>query len=52
MVLVDEALATTGSRRACTREETQLAFEHLPNPIVGHASWTDASESSIVILSP
>jgi hypothetical protein len=52
MVLVDEALATAGSKRGCTREEAQLAFEHLTNPIIGHAAWTDAQQSSIVILSP
>jgi len=52
MVLVEEALAAAGSQRACTREETQLAFQHLTNPIVGHAAWTDASQSSIIILSP
>ncbi len=51
MVLVDEALAAAGSQRACTREETQLAFEYLTNPIVRQAVWTDASQSSIVILS-
>ncbi|HEX5275176.1 MAG TPA: hypothetical protein VFW34_07865 [Candidatus Rubrimentiphilum sp.] len=52
MVLVDEALAAAGSQRACTREETQLAFEYLTNPIVRQAVWTDASQSSIVIISP
>jgi DNA primase len=52
MVLVDEALALAGSRRACTREETELAFEYLTNPIVGHATWTDTSQTSIVIVSP
>jgi len=51
MVLVDEALATTGSQRACTRDEAQLAFEYLTNPIIGHAVWSDASHSAIVILS-
>ncbi len=51
MVLVDEALAAAGSQRACTREEAQLAFEYLTNPIVGQAIWTDPSQSSIVILS-
>ena len=50
MVLVDEALATTDSRRACTREEAQLAFEYLTNPIVRQAAWTEDTHTSIVIL--
>jgi hypothetical protein len=52
MVLVDEALAATGSQRACTRDEAQLAFEYLTNPIVAQATWTDNLKSAIVILTP
>ncbi len=52
MVLVDEALAATGSQRACTREEAQLAFEYLTHPIIAHAAWTDAAQSAIVVTSP
>src|ERR1700685_1004993 len=32
MALVDQALARLGSMQGCTREEVQLAFQHLVNP--------------------
>ncbi|HEV7180429.1 MAG TPA: hypothetical protein VGN11_11180, partial [Candidatus Baltobacteraceae bacterium] len=50
MALVDEALAQQGSRQACTREEIQLAFEHLTNPITRQAVWLDDTHDAISII--
>jgi DNA primase len=37
MALVDQALARLGSMQGCTREEVQLAFQHLVNPCTQNA---------------
>ena len=49
MLLVQEQLTSAGATRACTRDEVQLAFEGLANPIVGRAVWLDDAESAIVL---
>jgi DNA primase len=46
--LVQTALIHAGATRACTRDEVQLALEHLTNPTIGQASRAD---DAIVILS-
>jgi len=47
MALVDQALAAQGSSQGCTREEVQLAFEYLTNPIIGRA--TPASSGNVIL---
>jgi len=51
MLAVDDALREAGSTQACTKEEVQLAFEALTNPIIAQATWADPTKSSIVALS-
>jgi hypothetical protein len=50
MMLVDEALHIAGSAQACTREEAELAFLHLTDPLLGAAVWLDETRTAIVIL--
>lgn len=51
MLLVEEKLAALGSAASCTREEVALAFNHLTDPLVGAAVWSDTTRDAIVILS-
>ena len=50
MLLVDQRLADGGSDASCTREEVQLAFEYLTNPLVGAAVWSETARDAIVII--
>ena len=52
MLLVDQELLAQNCNVSCTREQVRLAFEYLTNPLVGVATWTDASKGAIVIVSP
>ena len=49
MALVDQALARLGSTQGCTREEVQLAFQHLGSSASGIAKNVD---SAIIIVAP
>ena len=52
MALVDQALAAQGSSQGCTREDIELAFEYLTNPIVASANLLKDPQSGIVISRP
>lgn len=52
MALVDEALSLEGAHSACTREEMQLAFQYLANPLIQKAAWLDEAHTAIVIITP
>jgi len=52
MALVDQALAEAGSHQGCTREQAQLAFAYLTNPVDRKAVWTDETQTAIVITKP
>ena len=47
MALVDQALACLGSMQGCTREQLDLAFQHLTNPVNAVAATAD---SAVVVL--
>lgn len=49
MLLVDQRLADEGSPAVCTREDVEAAFTYLTNPRIHHATWTDPTQTAIVI---
>jgi len=49
MALVDQVLARLGSTRGCTREEVELAFEHLTSPVSAAANEAD---SAVIVIMP